>query len=407
MATNLDLSTYNPMLKELYGPQVIENLVYKDKPLFAMIKKNSEMEGKNMPIPIIFNAGAGAVGTFSDALADQFAPETEAFALTRKRKYRIAQVDNETIAASNGNAGAFMKAMKLSVDAAFRDIRNQIAGDLYRSGTGSRGQISGSVSTGVVTLSNPNDVVAFDVGMVLQATQTDGGTLEAGTGYVIAVNRQSGTVTVSATAQGGAAGTPSGWSSGDYLVQKGDLNACLSGLPAWLPSTAPTSSDNFYGVNRSVDSRLYGVYYNGASQSIIDALIDGTNAVNREGGRPDYCFMNYASYSELLKELGGKVQYISLPGPANITFKGVEIATSKGMLKVVPDMDCTAETAFLLQMDTWGLYSAKAAPHIVTEGDNLNWLRTNDADAVQMRLAAYLNVGCSAPGWNGRVALSA
>ena len=65
---------------------------------------------------------------------------------------------------------------------------------------------------------------------------------------------------------------------------QGDNNAAWSGWAAWLPLIAPATTDNFYGVNRSPDTRLYGTYYNGASQTIEEALIDASKLIEREGG---------------------------------------------------------------------------------------------------------------------------
>jgi len=46
MGNYLDLSSMNAALKELYDNQTIENLVYSDNPLLAMIKKNEDFGGE-------------------------------------------------------------------------------------------------------------------------------------------------------------------------------------------------------------------------------------------------------------------------------------------------------------------------------------------------------------------------
>ena len=74
----------------------------------------------------------------------------------------------------------------------------------------------------------------MEVNQVLQANATDGGTPRAALGYVIARNVVAGTITVSATTWGGAAGSPTNWTGGDYLLVQGDNNATISGLQAWL-----------------------------------------------------------------------------------------------------------------------------------------------------------------------------
>ena len=78
-----------------------------------------------------------------------------------------------------------------------------------------------------------------------------------------------------------------------------------------------------------------------------------------------------------------------------------------GTITVVPDRNCQAQTAYLLQMDTWKFRSLGKAPHILTYGmEGLEGLRVGNADALEIRIAYYGNVINSAPGWNMNVQLS-
>lgn len=403
----LDLTSMNAALKELYDGQVVENLVYADNPLLAMLKKNTDFGGKYKPIPIITGASQGRSSTFSNAQGNQSAVQIESFLLTRASDYSIATIDNQTMLASRTDKMAFLEGSKLVIDGAIRSITLSIASSLFRSGTGSIGSI-GSISTGVITLSDPNSVVQFEVNMVLQANATDGGTPRAALGYVIAVDRSNGLVTVSATGLGGAAGSPTGWTAADFLLVQGDNNLKPKGLAAWLPSVAPTSSDNFFGVNRSVDTvRLAGVRYNGSAQSIEEALIDASNLLAREGGKADVAVMSFASYSALEKSLGSKVVYVDLKGPANIAFRGIMVNGANSVIKCFPDRSCPGFTSYLLQLDTWALESLGDAPQILRYGDGLEMLRVSNADAGEVRIGAYYQLRTNAPGWNAYVTLSA
>lgn len=407
MATGyLDLTAMNAALKELYDGQVVENLVYRDNPFLAMLKKNTDFGGKYKPIPIITGVSQGRSSTFSNAQGNQSAVQIESFLLTRVSDYSIATIDNQTMLASRTDKMAFLEGSKLVIDGAIRSLTNSLASALFRSGTGSIGQIS-TIGAGVIQLLSPADVVQFEVNMTLQANATDGGTPRAALGYVIAVNRSLGQVTVSASAQGGPAGSPALWAANDFLLVQGDNNSKIKGLDAWLPSTAPGSSDNFFGVNRSVDvTRLSGVQYNGSSQSIEEALIDSSSQLAREGGRPDVFVTNFASYSALEKSLGSKVQYIDLKGPAEIAFRGIMVNGANSMIKVFPDRNCKPLAGYLLQMDTWALESLGDAPQILRYGDGLEMLRVYNADAGEVRVGYYAQLRSNAPGWNAQVQLS-
>jgi hypothetical protein len=344
----------------------------------------------------------------------------QSFFVYRTTNYVIASISNELLEAATGdNAGAFLDQGKLQVDAAFRSISNDLASALFRSGTGTRGQI-GSYSlvgtTMTIVLSDQQDIVQFEVGMTLVATSTDGGVPSTTTAVVTNINRSSAQLILQSSS-----GTPSAqFAVGSFLVVQGDIGASgaantsqflkISGLAAWLPPVAPAPGDNFWGVDRSQDvTRLAGVRFDGSGESIEEALIDGASITAREGGQPDMCFMNFASYAALEKELGSKVQYVDVRGgEGDIAFKGITVHAPYGPITVVPDRNCQQQTAYLLDMSVWKLRSLGKAPHILTYGmEGLEGLRVGNADALEFRIGYYANLICSAPGWNCIIALSA
>jgi len=402
----LNLTAMNAALKELYDGQVVENLVYADNPFLALVPKKTDFGGKYKPVPIITGVSQGRSATFSNAQGNQSPVQIQSFLLTRVSDYSLATIDNQTMLASRTDKMSFLEGAKLVVDGAFRSITNSLASALFRSGTGSIGAI-GSIASGVITLSNANDVVQFEVNQTLQANATDGGTPRAALGYVIAVNRSLGTVTVSATGLGGAAGSPSGWAAADFLLVQGDVNAKVKGLAAWLPDTSPSPGDSFFGVDRSQDvTRLAGIRYDGSAQSIEESLIDSSSLLAREGGKPDVCITNFATYAALEKSLGSKVQYVDMKGPAEIAFRGIMVNGANSMIKVFPDRNCQPQKGYLLQMNSWCLNSLGEAPQILRYGDGLEMLRVSNADAGEVRIGYYANLSSNAPGYNANVTFS-
>lgn len=414
------------VLKELYvGDEFMKDLVYKKNPLLALIPKDESpkgLGGKYIPVPLIYAAPQGRSAGFLNAQTNQTAPGVQSFFVYRVANYQIVTITNELLEATKDDAGAFIDEAKLNMDTGFRNISNDLASDLYGSGNGVRGQIS-SITSGVIVLVQPSSVVQFEVGMALVSFSISGSTYaqstSAASGYVIAVNRSAGTVTVSATA-GGSAGTPTNWSTafpnlgveGDVFfgaLSTQNLAKKVTGLAGWLPITAPAASENFWNVDRSVDvTRLAGVRYDGSAQTIEEALIDGASLVAREGGQPEMCFINFASYSALEKSLGAKVQYVSVKHDmADIAFAGITVNAPYGPITVIPDRNCPPTTAYLLQMDVWKLRTLNRAPHILTYGmEGLEGLRVGNADALEIRIGYYGNMTCSAPGWNCVVQLS-
>lgn len=376
---------------------------------------------------MVYGTPQGRSATFTNAQSNQTAPVLASFFVYRVSNYQLVTITNELLEATKDDAGAFVDEAKLNMDTGFRNISNDLALDLFNDGSGSRGLIS-SISTGVITLVNSQTVVNFEVGMTLVSYSVSGTTptqsTAAALGYIIAVNRSTGVITVSATA-GGSAGTPTNWSTSfPYLAVQGDLNFAsgslatgsalkVSGLGAWLPVTSPSGGDSFWGVNRSADvTRLAGVRFDGQSESIEEALIDASSLVAREGGMPEMCFMSFSSYAALEKSLGSKVQYVDVKHEeADIAFAGIRIHAPYGPITVIPDRNCQPiggiPVAYLLQMDTWKFRSLGQAPHILKYGlEGLEGLRVGNADALEIRIGYYGNLISNAPGWNCVVQLS-
>lgn len=426
-------------LKELYSDDswVMKDLVFDKNPFLALVPKDETemgLAGKSFPIPVMYDTGAGRSANLGNAQTYQTAPQTVEFQVTRVSNYAVATLTNDFLRASASNIGAFMPGAELNVKSAFRDASNDLAHDLYGDGSGTRGSYgagtgSGTISTGVITLDNLGMVYQFGVGMALVSFSVSGTTptqsTSAALGYVIAVDTGLGTVTVSAT-QGGAAGTPTSWSTSfPYLAQVGDVNFVsgglstanmlkAAGLAAWIPSTAPGGSDNFFGVNRSVSpTKLAGLRFaGGAAESIQDALIDGTNqlaANSSEAGDPDYIFMNPVSYQTLVKQLTSQANYVSIKhDEIDISFKALVLPTANGEIAILQDRNCPAQTAYILTLKTWKFRSLGKVPQFLTFPGFYDQLGfpVPGSDAVELRVGYYGNLTCNAPGANAVVPLA-
>lgn len=427
MATYATAANQIGALKELYDDptQYMKDLVYKRNPALALLPKDESpdgMSGKYVPVPIVFGDGQGRSHTFSNAQNNQTAPQVASFFVYRVSDYQLVTITNELLEATKNNAGAFVDEAKLNVDTGFRNISNNLAHDLYASGTGSRGNIGSIVTSGgsaavTINLQSASQVVQFEVGMVLVSSASDGSAPSTDTVTLTGVNRRTGVLSGNASVNpsSGLSGT---WASLAYLYVQGDIPAggaastgsflAPSGFAAWIPIVAPAPGATFWNVDRSVDTRLYGQSFNGTSESIEEALIDAASQIAQEGGQPDYCFMNFLSYAALEKSLGSKVQYVSVKhDEADIAFAGITLNAPYGPVTVIPDRNCPSQTAYLLELETWRFRSLNKAPHILTYGmEGLEGVRVGNADALEVRIGYYGNLICCAPGWNGVVQLS-
>ncbi len=417
-------------LKELYtdDKDYLKDLVYKENPLLALIPKNESPDGfagKYIPVPLEYGTPAGRSHGFAEAQNQQTATALVSFFVYVINDYQLVTITNLLMEQTKTNAGAFVDAAKLQMDGGFRNITNNIAFELFADGSGQRGIIGSGTAPGadvyVITLSNAQQVVQFEVGMTLINFTNTAGTISAissTTAQVTAVDRANGIIRVQAS------GTDASWNTaGKSLGINGDVVSgasqvggqagsyiALSGLAAWLPSTSPANGDNFWGVDRSADpTRLAGCRFDASSMTIEEGMTNALAFLNREGGKPDLCVMDFASYAALVNALGAKVQYVQVNhDEVEVAFEGITFQSAYGRVTVLADRSCPPQTAYLLTMNTFKLRSLGKVPHILTYGmEGLEGLRVGNADALEIRIGYYGNLICSAPGWNCVVSLSA
>lgn len=418
------LETVESALKEIYTPQRIRAVMYENNPFYALLPKDtSSFGGPYMVQPIQYATNQRRSQSFSDAQAQTSSAGVKAFHLTRVRDYAHAQLDAEAILATRGNAGSFIDFLTMEVDGALYAMKRSLCRAVFGDGTGKLCKIAG-VGTGYTNprrgaalatantfaTENVEDIVNFEVGQKLVAT--NGGTnadgaLRSGTMVVTKVERVFGEVTVDSIVGGTAAN--------DFIVPSGDAaqgNALvrISGLQSWLPSSVG-GSDSFFGVNRSVDrTRLAGLYVDGSASNVHDSLIDASAILGREGGSPDTAICSYKTFIQLTKELTAKGSSNERPyrmavsDVPSIGFEGINFKTPTGDITLLADPDCPPDDVFLLQMNTWKLYSLGEAPHILSL-DGLRMLRASDSDSYSLRMGFYGQLGCSKPSANCRIAL--
>ena len=413
-------------LKELYtdDKEYMKDLVYKENPFLALVPKNESPDGfagKYIPVPLEYGVPQGRSHTFTNAQGNQTATQLASFFVYVIQDYQLVTITNLLMEQTKTNAGAFVDGAKLQMDGGFRNATNNIAFELFSDGTGARALVASATNpsgtTYIITIDNVNKIVFFEVGMTLVNFTVSGGTITVGstsTGLITKVDRANGLVTIVATA------SDAGWSTiNTSIAVQGDVVSgafsqgaalALSGLAAWIPKATPTAGENFWGVDRSVDpTRLAGLRYDARSFTIEEGLTNALAFLNREGGKPDLCIMDFASYAALVNSLGAKVQYVQVNhDEVEVAFEGITFQSAYGRVTILADRNCPPQTAYLLTMNTWKLRSLGKVPHILTYGmEGLEGLRVGNADALEIRIGYYGNLVCAAPGWNCVVSLSA
>lgn len=416
----LDLTSFDAGLKIKYPRERVEYLGYKDHPLLATLPKMETFGGKRMDQPVHYGNPQNTSVSFATAKENRDNTggnsQIDDFLITRVKEYSFAFVDNETILASKGSEHAFMEAAGWEIDNSIESLARSVAYGLYGDGGGTIGQGDGSydVTTGqTITLSQAEDIVKFEVGMRLNAvTAATGGTVRTAVTSVVtvaSVDRSAGTFDIEeASADAGIAAIV----NTDFFVPKSNYDARVKGLAAWLPETAPTSGDSFFGLDRSVDAtRLAGVRVDGQTGSppILDTVQDLASQIGREGGAPDHAFVSFEQYRELEKALDSLVRYDNVQVGTDkgfIGFRALVVAGPRGPIKILQDKDCPVDRIYMLTLNTWKLASLGMVPHIF-DTDGRSMLRESDNDGLEIRSSAYYQLVCRKPAANGMASLVA
>lgn len=398
MAVTVSNSAY--ILKTLYPNKRVENLVYQDHPLLAMMPKNEEFYGENLVIPVRYADTQGRSSTFADAQSGIGAHAGKKFVLTRSADYALFSLTTEAIKASKNDRGAFIKNLDTEVESALNNFAKSTAQQAYGDGSGAVGR--GSISGSTCTLANINDIVNIEVGMRLAASDTSTGALRDSGAVitVVTVDRDAGTFTFS--------GSISGFTANDYLFPKGDAAnngsiVRMSGLLAWIPTSAPGAT-SFFGVDRTADvTRLGGMRIDVSGLNPEEGLITALSKQAREGARPSHAFTNHLDFRNIEIAMGAKVttKYAQV---GEIGFTGVEVIGPKGPVMLHADQDAPSGRLFSLQLNTWTMYTLEKYPQILDE-DGSRLSREASADRWEGRIGGWGNFACRAPGYNANVTM--
>ncbi len=404
----VSLTSSDAVLKTLWPQSRVEDTVYADHPLFAMMPKMESFYGKNLVLAVRYADTQGRSTVFSIAQANAGAFASKAFTLTRVKDYQVCQLDSETIEATENDKGALISALDTELESGFSNLSRSLATSLYGNGSGALGQGATITDTNTITLANIDDIAKFEVGMMLVAGATETGDLRgSGSGDntpVLTIDRDLGTFTILVSDISSLGATDYYFVDGDGANNSGVLQK-VTGLLGWLPTTAPTAT-TFFGMDRSVDkTRLGGLRIDCTGLNPEEAVVTVLSKQSREGGRPSHFMCNHRDFRGIEISIGSKVEY-ETASVGNIGFTGIKIIGPKGPVTAYADQDCSSGRAFSLQMNTWKLYSLKKAPRIFDrDGNKLS--RVYNADSWEARIGYFAQLGCTFPGANANVTMPA
>jgi hypothetical protein len=406
------LTNAAPLMKRYYDDRRVYSMAYKNRPLYAWIPKKTgvvgEASGYNVPLTIDDIPGESA--QFGSAATARDGDSHEVWQLNRIKRYATATLDWETIRAMSNDMGSFMRAVKPRINSAINQLANSTAWGLYHDGTGVRGVIGTSgISAGVdgtFTLTNAADARSFGLRRtIVAAAAASGGALRVGSTKVTGIDIANGVITVADT------GDIAAVEDTDFLFMLGDHAASgvtlrnVDGMVSWSPASTPSAGVLFKGVERAKFPEklllLKQAITFGASDGDLAAGIRLAAAnVQANEGSPDALFVGPIMWAAIESDLASQSRYEMMMGSdARTGFDSIVINAGGGKINVVADPWCPETKGYMLQRDTWEMFSIDRFPDFVSDdGNRLH--RMEDADSVEFRMGGYYNTLCRAPGHN-------
>jgi len=414
------IQSFDAFLKDYYTKDKIDDLTKKDRPFFGMVKREEDLGGDQYIHPFIFQNPQGFGATL--AKAQQGAQQGSGNGNIQGRKWKVAygdysasvEIGDKVIKASRSNVGAFLRDQETEINGLYNGFGDTFSTYLYSNGGQALG--SGTIAAGVITLANSDDVVNFEVGQILVPSLNDGSDpahiliAGAGLGFVIAVNRNAGTVTVSATS-GGVAATPAAWAGTMFFFRDGDFGGAgatriLLGLGAWIPASDP-SAVSFENIVRTTDvARMSGIRLTAGEIAGLTLEQRLKRLVTRMRGRnfgpgPDAVFLNPEKWQNVADTLESR-GYREIGNDAVFGYENLSFKAGGKTVKLYADPFCPVNKAFALKMDTVKLGGLSKIPEVVN-GDGLEMLRKVASNDYEYRLVAYPAFVVAAPGFCGTV----
>ncbi len=366
------------------------------------MKKDTDFVGELAYVPIQNANPQGSSADFATAQSSIYQGNYLRFSLSRVSHYGIARVTGEAAEAAVKSEGALVDLWDNETRGVASTEMSVLATYLYGTGDATLGKpiTGGSVTATTITMAVGTNMNYFELNMTVKAVSAVGlsPTVRSGSTRITGIDRRARTLT-SATNWDTAI---TSFVAGDYLVRSGDQASSAATVITGLGEIVKggTAPGTVHGLNRNTDPvRLAGQAIDYTGWAPEDAVVDASAQAGFQGiGYPNVLICNNIEGASLKKSLSTKINF-NRPGgkEATYSFSDVTIEGENGPIEILCDPFCPRNTAFLLKMDCFSLFSLKAAPHLA-KYDGIEFLRRPDADAYEVRFAFYGNLKCKNPG---------
>jgi hypothetical protein len=321
------------ILKESYAEKDVQNLIERNSPTLARIKKVPGY-GKYYVIPMMYSRGGAVSSDFTKmtALVSSTA-RNKAMQVTYGQVFSGFAISPKEHLASDSEPGAFIQLIREYYFASTEALRKTIGGAIFGMGYGEVAPVL-AIDAGAqlfVTMS-AHGAMMLDIGSKVQFATgpLPDGAYRAGGAVTVSKIEDLGNDTVKVTFSSayGAAVAVGDWVEIDGTRDGSGNPLLFVGLRGWLPTIgnrtgatwASYIGTSFFGVDRSVyPSRLAGQFVlrnSGASEKYSEALVRGVRLARRAGSVPDMIVLNDVDFGTVINEIkAAQTQWQAINGP--------------------------------------------------------------------------------------------
>lgn len=374
---------------------------------WSRINKNSDFVGKDMFVsnPMSFSGGVG-----SGALPTANVGKYEGSIINSKKVYAVAQVDRESIKASEQSEGAFVKAMQETVKKTLESFMRNCSRQLFADGSGvlakghgaGAADVTGNGSTAtpyVVTLTaaeffdanlEERDLVQIVTGL---AADNTGGSVEATYLEIVAVDVAAFKVSLVGTSARLAAlvALPGPFATTDGIVMQNSYLNDLTGLRA-ISRASIAGTGTLYNVPVQ---RRWSMRTKDASAAAISVdLINGEMLeIERKSGKvPNLIVCGFKQYQKMLALHENQKRYNLSPKDSKyasqFSFDGLQFMSTAGIVPIVYDRFVKDDEIWLLN-DNYITMTMRPGGAQWFEEDGTVFLRDTGSDTYSARYGLY------------------
>lgn len=384
-----------------------------ERPLYTKIPRKGNLTGHTISTPISYSPhrghakGEGGLVLLENTTHSPVGPSKyTAWNQTLELEYDQAWFSNVTLKKLGNDEASFLRVFDVEIKQTYARFGESVAHSLFRDGSGVFGTVASASLTsgnGTITLTSRGDCMFFKVGQKINAINPAspatvlGGTYDTSYFEVTKRNVQAATLEVVRVGTNAIDGTTTGYLLSPYSYYSQNGANRIRGLSAICPLVAPTTGDNFYGVDRSVDvNTLAGWRFDGPSSTHVeDQIIEMVTYMNTSGvGDELVAYANPDRVKEVLQRAQGRMQYETEmidAGEFSYGLRYVRVVTQKGDVKLYPEPYCPMDRWFGLNNMAISLGTLGDEPELINTQGQTHFRRpAADGFGLEFRLLAQV-----------------